>query len=639
MSQLENDLNQNQKTAGTKQTTIQQERDRLSQELTKALADLEITNNRMTTLSTHLASAKQELANRQVAIKAINTASSEKTRLADNRLTALLQTQTALESRLHQNEKALSQTHQRIEELEEQSSNMTDLANDLELSAKEKERLTAKLTSSQHQLAKAQQQKLSLEAVVEKKSTLLGFPPTTHPSISSKNTTNSKEDSSNTQNELLASQILKILTQSSRSSIPHLTQLLLARQAFLYTLQSEGKNWSSTHHVLQENFPDSVINLKKIDEKLEILAFDTNRSRLVGGTKEGTIWIWSLKNPDNPPTKFQSVPTTILSLVLSPNGKWLASGGEDNLIRVWDTSSPNVQPKILRGHKKAVTALAFNANNDRLVSGSKDRFIRFWNFSQLTPESTILGKHSDWVNSLFFSSNQQRVVSMGEDRNVHEWDLLNRGSPIRIFRFQKLGLSPLALHPSGGIIAKELQNNQIGIWKLHRPGQPPNHLAGNIGNISSLQFSPQGNYLVSVSSGNSVRLWNWLSFDEPSILLSEGKNLISAIAISSDNHQIAIAQEGQSVIIWPSPDHLAENICKIAKQNLSLKEWNRFIGDTLTYERTCWNFPIHASFLKEGRRLAKNGSSEEAFAVFERAKFLDSTLNVIPENELARYSQ
>ena len=638
VAQLESNLIQQKNTADSQRHSLQQERDEFSDSLTKALADLQTTNNRMATLTAELRSTKQELASRQLAQQDIHAASSEKNRRAEEQVAALTQTNTELESRVRQSKEILQQAQQRITDLEDHSEKTTNLTEALEAKTEEREKLNATLAATQQKLDNAQQQILSLEATLEKKSPTFDFSLSAQTSYSPKTKKSQTEDSPIRKEDFLSSHIIKFLSQSSNSHIPHQTRLLLARQAFLFTLQSEGQNWSSIDQILRELSPASAINLRNIDEDLGVLTFDPGGNRLIGSTKTGSIWIWSLKYPANSPKKFQSIPTTILSLAISPNGKWLASGGEDQIIRVWDTFSPNRPPQMLRGHKKAITALAFNPENDRLVSGSKDRIIRFWDFSTSPPESLILGRHSDWVNSLFFSADKKRVISLGEDRNILEWDPSNMGSPIRIFRFQKHGLSPFALHPSGWIIAKELQNNQIGIWNLQHPSHPPNNLRGNIGHVSSLQFSPKGRYLVSISSGNSVRLWNWESFNEPSILLSEGKNMVSAMAISSDSHKIAIAREGKSVILWPSTENLAESICKKIQRNLTLNEWKKFIGDAMSYERTCWSSPLHASFLEEGRKLARKGSREEALTIFKRAKELDPYLEFDPKKEVEKLS-
>ena len=241
LTQLEADVIRNKKTSDTKQATLQQERDRLSQTLTNTVADLETTKNRMITLTTQLASTKQELANRQVVMKDINTTSSEKTRLTENQLGTLAQARADLEARLLQNEGALSQAQQRILELEGSSNNTGGLTQDLETSKKENRTLIAKLSSTQQQLD-------DLQASLKRTA------------ASSRNS--GKIDASSLPYQRILPLITTAITSPSAASLSEQDKLLWARQAFLLSLRSKGMESASIDRSLRKGLRTAPVQLK-----------------------------------------------------------------------------------------------------------------------------------------------------------------------------------------------------------------------------------------------------------------------------------------------------------------------------------------------------------------------------------------
>ena len=84
------------------------------------------------------------------------------------------------------------------------------------------------------------------------------------------------------------------------------------------------------------------------------------------------------------------------------------------------------------------------------------------------------------------------------------------------------------------------------------------------------------------------------------------------MAISPDGRTIAVGGSAKRVTLWASTEQLAHVVCDTAKKNLSLGEWRKIVGDGTPYERTCPNLPLHPSFLKEAKRLAKEGSRDQA---------------------------
>ena len=618
VAQLEIDSSQNQERNDAQRLTFQRERDHLSQELTKFQAELEAKNNHMTTLETQLSATKQELANRQVALRDIHATSSEKTRLADSQLTALLETRTNLESQLREKEQSLTQANLRITELENLSSNAGNLTQDLDKSKKEARRLSAKLASTQQQLETLQE---SLKR---------------SPSLD----TEAKNAFSVTTQQI--HQVLPLITTElaspSTDSLSETSKLMLARQAFLFSVRSNGGDRASIDHFLRKGLHTSPIHLQGVSGRVHALTFDPTGDHLIAGTSEGAVLMWSMNRPSNSPQKMAGHSAGVVSVSVSPDGQRLASGSLDSTIRVWALFQSSNPPQILQGHTKGVTNVAFNPDGKQLASGSHDQTVRLWDLLADKQQSVILGKHDGRVNAIAYSPDGKTLFSGSDDLTIRVWDLQRIEGQPKILHGHQQSISTIGVHPSGWILATGSRDRQIGIWNLRQPVVSPTFLTGSRGRISGVQFSKSGEFVASVSSDKSLRIWNWQEPSQPPIHIPDHKGTLEALAQSPDGQTIAVGGSSQSITLWAGTEQLAHAVCDTAKENLSFQEWKRILGDAIPYERTCPNLPLHPTFLEEGRRLAKQGAHQQARKIFERAKLLDSSLKFDLEDELKKLS-
>lgn len=129
-------------------------------------------------------------------------------------------------------------------------------------------------------------------------------------------------------------------------------------------------------------------------------------------------------------------------------------------------------------------------------------------------------------------------------------------------------------------------------------------LPGHDGEVRSLAFSADGKHLVSGGSDNVIKIWD----------LTYPLNSAPTQAI-------------------------ADMICQKVRHNLSLDEWQKFIGDEIPYERTCPNLPINPSLFETAEKLAKADDRVGAVALLARALELDPTLDLDPQAEAERLAK
>ncbi|MDH5427850.1 MAG: hypothetical protein OEZ05_02455 [Nitrospirota bacterium] len=615
-TELEADLLQHQQATDAQTRALQQERDQLSQKLVKTQAALETTNNRMTTLTTQLGSTKQELEHRQVALRDIHTASTEQTNLANNQLASLMQTRSALETRLESQEEALSQAKQRIAELEGTTETTKTVSQALAASRTENQDLVAKLSAAEQQLERLQ-------------NTLKRTPPS-RPHVTS------PTDPEGAKIVRMLPLITTALSATSSNTLSDNAHLLWARQAFLFSLRIGGQEWAPIDHSLREGLHAAPIPLKAVGGKIHTLTFDPSGDHVIGGTSEGNLAVWSMGQPLKAPRLLTGHSAGVLSVAVSPDGQHLASGSLDSTIRLWSLSEPNIQPRLLRAHTKGVTSLAFSPDGKQLASGSQDHTIRLWDLPNDQPLPTTLGTHTGRVNAIAYTPDGKMLLSGGDDLTLRVWDLQRKDSAPTLLNGHQQSITTIAMHPSGWIVATGSRDQRIGLWNLRQALLSPTFLEGSSGRISHVQFSADGTWVASVGSDKTVRMWNWREPTQQPIQFPSQKGALEALAISPDGRTMAVGGSSQNVTLWSGTEVLAHAVCDSATENLSYEEWKRMLGGEVQYERTCQNLPLHPSFLEEGKRLAKAGSRNQAQHIFERAKQLDPFLEFDPKKEIEK---
>jgi WD40 repeat protein len=123
------------------------------------------------------------------------------------------------------------------------------------------------------------------------------------------------------------------------------------------------------------------------------------------------------------PVKQYAWKGSILSLAVTPDGKYLASGNQDNSVHAW--RAENGEDFQMAGYPTKVTTLAFSANSSTLATGGgKD--LALWDFSGKGPAGkapTVLKGHDGLVSALVFArmSGQPRLISVGRDGKLCTW--------------------------------------------------------------------------------------------------------------------------------------------------------------------------------------------------------------------------
>jgi WD40 repeat protein len=123
----------------------------------------------------------------------------------------------------------------------------------------------------------------------------------------------------------------------------------------------------------------------------------------------------------------------VMSVAISPDGRWLSAAGAEGQVRVWDLASGQAA-FVLKGHTGFVGCVAFSPDGRRLASGSYDRTVRLWDLVTGQEMLTLRG-HPNALSCVAFSPDGNRLVSTcsfegwdtpGEPGEARIWDATPR---------------------------------------------------------------------------------------------------------------------------------------------------------------------------------------------------------------------
>ncbi|KAI9042501.1 ribosomal RNA-processing protein RRP9 [Aspergillus affinis] len=169
---------------------------------------------------------------------------------------------------------------------------------------------------------------------------------------------------------------------------------------------------------------------------------------------------------------------SILSVAVSPSGKFVATGGEDRKLIIWDGAT--LKPlQTFPQHRDSVSGLAFArhissmSSGEQLFSGSFDRTIKTWSLSSAGHAyvETLFG-HQDHVSSLAAMTIDECISVGARDRTARLWKVVDESQ--LVFRggskkdsYQENNIDCVApLPPSHFVTGSD--SGALSLWSTHK---------------------------------------------------------------------------------------------------------------------------------------------------------------------------
>ena len=145
----------------------------------------------------------------------------------------------------------------------------------------------------------------------------------------------------------------------------------------------------------------------QIEDGVTTVAVSPDGKFLAAGSLDRAVRVWDTEKGQLV-ERLEGHKDSVYSVAFSPTGLELLSGSLDKTIKLWELSAPRAGPGMIpkqgnckttfAGHKDFVLSVALSPDGKWVVSGSKDRSVQFWNPLDGQPQFMLQGHKNSGIS-------------------------------------------------------------------------------------------------------------------------------------------------------------------------------------------------------------------------------------------------
>ncbi|MGD2182963.1 WD40 repeat domain-containing protein [Lusitaniella coriacea] len=305
--------------------------------------------------------------------------------------------------------------------------------------------------------------------------------------------------------------------------------------------KNRNKNWHCVHTLVGHK------------EGISSIVFCLEDQKLVSGSWDGTIQIWSLKIEQVINTFKQNngeILEAVRHIAVSPDGKYLvscsASGTIPSAIKIWDMATGR-ELHHLPGYSSESISIAITPDSQTLISGSDSYYekpsLRLWNI-KTGQELCILTQYVESIDDMTVSSDGE-ILASASGCDIKIFNLKTRQEIYTLKNHQDTVYS-IAMSRDRAILASSSMDKTIKIWDLATGEEI---LTIPVDTDCMIALSPDGQTVASFGRDERIRFWE-VSTGQEICTIAEHPTEGLALAFSPDGQMLATGGEDATIKIW-----------------------------------------------------------------------------------------
>ncbi len=390
-----------------------------------------------------------------------------------------------------------------------------------------------------------------------------------------------------------------VMSMSQRSLIMpgYLTTLkaLIAKQAYNFWSTSNGEPYVSHLNVYsalhQANKFMNYDSMRMLEynqvgthtRKVTSIQFGSDPNTYYSSSADGTVLRWNLVNSKALPEIVYQSDYIVKSLDVSDDGRWL-------MVVLYQTGVALVALEQEFGREiltfedpEPIQTAVFMPNEQKYLSVTKDGELKVKGFQTETKqigktESQVLSLEVDDNDGTIYAGTVQGVLEAWDQQSYFGYEL---GTP---------AINCLDISPDGKLLAIGRERGDAILWNIEQK-KLERLISGHQSAITDINFSPNNQQLLTTSRDKTARLWDLSDSRKLPIVMDDHNDWVLTGSFDPSGRQIITGSKDEFIRTWPvDPQTLADRICSLLSRNMTIEEWNEFVGADIPYEKTCSQF-------------------------------------------------
>lgn len=367
---------------------------------------------------------------------------------------------------------------------------------------------------------------------------------------------------------------------------------LVAQQAYLFNKEHGGKEldpdvFDALYNATKAMGDSSFKPLKGHSQNVRSLASTLTGKYIYSAGSDGKINRWDPKSEDGSKQPvFETSGLIHKTIAVSPDNKYLVSGGDYTYLQLFDLSQAGGNPKHLKTKTTETWFVGFTPDSKGIISVGNDKKIIYWNLE--TMASAEITTSDVKINTIAISPTGGKIVIGKANGEIVILDR-DKNDEVSTLFTDNASVVSLAFSRNGKLLASGNEKGIVRIWDMAAQASLVT-LTGHTARVNNIRFSNDGSRLATGSFDKTVRLWNMLNIYDPPIVLRDHDDWVWSIEFSPDGNKLMAGCKDNKIKVWPTRiDQMKDIICGRISRNMNSKEWEQFVGDDISYRRTCGN--------------------------------------------------